>query len=313
MKQLFGLIFCLIVSTQLLAAEYLPIPIPDRTLDVTKNYDSQILKTDSNKRSQELINELRNYKVLLVPGFYFEFFGRVYDPQMAWFEAHRINYVFADIDSGGTVAANSQSIIDEILNSKQKVIIFAQSKGGLDSLEALIQMSNEQIKDHVQAYVSLQAPFHGTPLADFAEDYYAGPIRFFVESILGGTRQSISAMTIQKRLVYNKTHEQKLKWLQANLPMIHFSSWQPLGFFGLPQEQLIGLGTKMGLTFSNRFISDLGYKNDGVVPLNSGCLPYSRCVIKTGVDHANTVLDTNNGSFDSISMTRTLFSFVLGH
>lgn len=63
--------------------------------------------------------------------------------------------------------AHNGAAIREILGKmgSRKVLIVSHSKGGLDTLEALINSSGSEL-DSVHGWLSIQAPFGGSPLAD---------------------------------------------------------------------------------------------------------------------------------------------------
>src|SRR5947207_6155665 len=67
------------------------------------------------------------------------------------------------IDTEQTLAANARTIRDRVLLERRPVVLLGQSKGPLDIHAALAL--HPEIVPRVRAFVSLQAPFAGTPLA----------------------------------------------------------------------------------------------------------------------------------------------------
>lgn len=101
--------------------------------------------------SDRELQEIKKYKVLLVPGVLAESFdsqsgnqikvGFIFEDafleQKKLLKENKIDFSFLSIDTESPVEVNALTIISEIEKSDKPVLIYSHSKGGLDTLEAL--------------------------------------------------------------------------------------------------------------------------------------------------------------------------------
>lgn len=105
-------------------------------------------------------------------------------------------------NSSETVEHNAAAILDYLLQAhaqRTQVVIVSHSKGGLDTLEALLHPNaRELLADTVVGWVALQAPFYGSPVADPAPS----AINAVLLSAVGGNGESLDDLKTAGRESY---------------------------------------------------------------------------------------------------------------
>ncbi|MBW2507674.1 MAG: hypothetical protein JRE81_03510 [Deltaproteobacteria bacterium] len=95
---------------------------------------------------------------------------------------------FDSIESVDHNAAAILAYLEAARESRKQIIIVSHSKGGLDTLHALLLPEAEDLwGDTVIGWVALQAPFYGSPVADVAPSR----INALLLSAVGGNGQSL--------------------------------------------------------------------------------------------------------------------------
>src|SRR5690606_394886 len=143
-------------------------------VDRTSLYQDYML--DNNDHDIE--NKLKNYHIILVKGImanYVDALGNLilkkfgqyqyFDEQMKWFKDAHISYSVAKIDSEDSSLKNSIVVEKAILSAQKPVILLTHSKGGIDTLVALLR--NSQLMSRIRGILMLQTPMLGTPVADY--------------------------------------------------------------------------------------------------------------------------------------------------
>lgn len=252
---------------------------------------------------------LQRYDVLLVPGFLTGFYLQIgkfvertidkKDVLNYLREAHealgelglKTEQVFLDREQFNTqasVAVNAERIAQAIQRSAEKgkrVILVSHSKGGNDVLAALLKLQRERKLSQVAGWVSVQAGFMGTPIADQIMDNEAlrTGAKLFIEG-LGGTIESLSDMTSAACKKTLADHAQETRKLIKSVPIISFASWKPR-----PDDfQLLHPDTILAQT--RDLMASHGLNNDGLVPMTSAVLPGSAYVAKLGIDHSEVAM-----------------------
>ncbi len=248
--------------------------------------------------SDEEIRDLgSNYQILLLKGFLGDLVPKRFDSyffdQMRWMREHGIHYWRLEPSSGYGTQKLPQNNVDAIdhairaLYQKQpgiSVIIVSHSKGGIDALETLLRRKN-LINTELAGWIALQAPFRGTPVANWAtENRLFNPI---AERLLGGLFKGDSkvaaSMTIEVRNEYMTRNSKAILELAANLNILIFASSSAAGDASVFRP----------LRFSIDKISKL--RNDGLLPTGNEiltddgtpCCPYIKA---EHLDHIYAVL-----------------------
>jgi len=161
----------------------------------------------------------------LSPGGFVSFYT-----QMSYFETQRIHYqnlsaVSASFDTAESVEHNAAAILAFLRSTEKQIIIVSHSKGGLDTLDALLE-APELWGDTVIAWVALQAPFHGSPVADST---FSTANDFLLDAV-GGNGQSVEDLKTSTRALYMDANTRRIADLTARIPTISaYSTYQARG------------------------------------------------------------------------------------
>lgn len=252
---------------------------------------------------------LQRYDVLLVPGFLTGFYLQIgkfieqtidkKDVLNYLREAHealgelgvKTEQLFLDrqqFNTQASVAVNAARIVQAVQSSAAKgrrVILISHSKGGNDVLAALLKLQSERKLGQVAGWISVQAGFAGTPIADeiMGNEALSKGAKLFIEG-LGGTIDSLSDMTSEACKKTLADHAPELRKLTKSLPIISFASWKPK-----PQDfQTLHPDTILAQT--RDLMVSRGLNNDGLVPTTSAVLPGTAYIAKLGVDHSEVAM-----------------------
>ncbi|MGB8331480.1 MAG: hypothetical protein WCE62_15245, partial [Polyangiales bacterium] len=113
------------------------------------------------------------------------------------------------------VEHNAAVIGDLLRKTDRKVILVTHSKGGLDTLHALLGVP-ELWGDTVIGWVALQAPFYGSPLADSTPSAING----LLLGALGGNGQAVEDLKVETRARYMHVHKDEIRRLTRRIPVI---------------------------------------------------------------------------------------------
>lgn len=172
------------------------------------------------------------------------------------------------IDTEQDVARNARTIRDAVLGAPERVVLVGQSRGPLDIHAAL--SLHPEILPCVRAFVSIQAPFGGTPLASDAEASRAARwlVRGVVGGIFRGTPRAYFDMGYAARRAFLARFPAPVR-----VPTVALATWT----------------TRPGLFLrsTHRYLSRHGVRTDGFVLLPDAHVPGARLVTLDGLDHAS--------------------------
>ena len=162
-----------------------------------------------------IANALPRIELPIEPGGFMSF-----HTQMSYFDAEGIPYqnlsdASDSFDTSESVEHNAAAILEFLRNTDKQIIIVSHSKGGLDTLDALLD-APELWGVTVLGWVALQAPFHGSPVADPAPS----AINALLLSAVGGNGQSVDDLKTVTRAPYMDANEERLASLTAAIPII---------------------------------------------------------------------------------------------
>jgi len=146
------------------------------------------------------------------------------------FPGERIDYqnlseASSAFNSGESVTHNAAAIVEFLRSSEKQVVIVSHSKGGLDTLEALLQ-APDLWGDTVVGWVALQAPFHGTPVADPSPSN----LNALLLSAVGGNGQSLDDLKSGTRASYMASNAARIEELTGSIPVISaYSTYEASG------------------------------------------------------------------------------------
>ena len=117
------------------------------------------------------------------------------------------------VENGAAIAAYLRGL------DNKRVTILSHSKGGLDTLQALLE-NRDLWGTTVTGWVALQAPFHGSPVADNLPAPLAGPVL----SVFGGDQQAILDLQTDVRAQYMLGRANAIADLTGAIPVVSCSS-----------------------------------------------------------------------------------------
>ncbi|KPK17694.1 MAG: hypothetical protein AMJ62_00985 [Myxococcales bacterium SG8_38] len=126
-----------------------------------------------------------------------------------------VSLVSTAFNTSQSVEHNAAAIGDLLRNADKKIILVTHSKGGLDTLHALLG-APELWGDTVIGWVALQAPFYGSPLADSTPSLVHG----LLLRALGGNGQAVEDLEVETRALYMQAHKDEIRRLTGRIPVI---------------------------------------------------------------------------------------------
>ena len=292
-----------------LGLSFIKIFSQDRTLE----YLQQSGAATASDQTQ-LVNELKDYHILFVPGFLSNFFtgmGRnsfthwlhlstYFQNQMDWSKANGIEYSLVDVESEASPEENSLAISAQITSIRKPIIIVGHSKGNVDILVTLLGHAHLQSK--IKGWISLQGAFYGSPLADWTNrsKILRGFARWLVR-VMGGNIGSLVSLQTGVSKARMDASAGEIAQLTHAIPVISFVSYV--------DKQPWRISTLLFL--SRNFMLKKFGRNDGLLPVASGILPGSQVVLLPQVDHADPVMPSFVRRFDRVGMLKNFCALVL--
>ena len=259
------------------------------------------------------LSRLKTTRILLVPGFMsnlattaggqkaLPFVPKYFREQLQFLQDRGLDCRLVDIESETSIYDNARKVIRELEQAPGKVLVIGHSKGGLDTLEALLKRPD--LRRKVTAVIAVQSPFLGSPVADLV---LGSPTLSFNSSILlellGGSKQSLKNLSVAYRESYHRRNGAEIKKLTAQVPFYSFSTWKDDSF--LPYIDTV-------FEVFRDYMLALGLKNDGLVPAQSAVLPGSRYVYLAGTDHLCTIMWVPVPFFDRTGFIRSAIKLAL--
>ena len=121
-----------------------------------------------------------------------------------------------EFDSSATVIRNAAAVVAFLRqHADDRFIIVTHSKGGLDTLHALLQAESLWGRT-VVGWVALQAPFFGSPIAD-ASPATASSVLL---DALGGNSAAVDDLKTSTRAEYMRAHADRIASLTDQVPII---------------------------------------------------------------------------------------------
>ena len=278
------------------------------TDDLTKTYQ-QVWEDIDSHFTEATVQRLRGYTILFIPGFLSNAvidmgekirLGEYFDEQMTWLASLGIETERVDIESEGSPQENAIRIVRSIHASQKPVLILAHSKGGLDTLEALL--THKEILEKVRGFLPIQSPFFGSPLADWvSEDRVLNVVSKNLLEALGGTKASLESLQTGFRHDYFLLHESAIYEILEVIPTISISTWKKNEEWEWDSV----------LEWLRNIMESRGILSDGAVPKESAIYPHTDFITLEGVDHVMTVMHCSISEFDRVRFTKTLLVLLL--
>jgi hypothetical protein len=208
----------------------------------------------------------------------------------------------ADIDTGATVARNGARLAQIIAARHRPTWIVSHSKGGLDTLEALV--AHPETRRYVDGWIAFQAPFQGSPVADVASGTMrARRISGAALRLLRADLAAIRDLSTDARARYMDEHAAVIEQVLRDVPVTCVGTVS---------------GSSMGRSLwpdwpTRRWMEAQGLKNDGMVPVNSAILPGSRFVTLNGIAHGEIATGHvfSRRKIEHVDLLKVLFALML--
>jgi hypothetical protein len=176
------------------------------------------------------------------------------------------------------VVDNAARLGAVLRSDPRPAVVIAHSKGGLDTLAALMDPA---ARERCAAFIAIQSPFYGSPIADLLAA--ARPLRVTLSGSLrllrGGSGQGLRDLTTAARHAWMRENALELAMLVERIPIVCCATAVSEETIG-PDRRYLALA---------RWMERQGYgPNDGMVPVASALLPGAQHVILGG-GHRGTV------------------------
>jgi triacylglycerol lipase len=239
--------------------------------DVTAQFESAyaVAKAGGNP----LPAEAKGYRYLMVGGLFTSHYPGYFKQNQDALKAAGLDVQDAPIDTGGTVEANAKALRDAIMSSGDaSFVLVGQSKGGVDIAAALALYP--EIKPHVRAVVSMQAPYGGTPIASDLEESPALSrlLNDAIQKLFKAQAASLADLSYASRRAFVGAHP-----YPDDVPTLCLASSRADG-----RSVLFDTAEYM--------LRRYGLASDGLVPTVDAIIPGAELVKLTNMDHADGVL-----------------------
>ena len=279
------------------------------TSRATAEYLSTSANIEKEFTGNQLLDLQKNYEILLIPGFLNELLiefgasvqptvnlGGYFDDQIEWLEANGISYRRVPVEPAATSAVNGKIIADTVNAASKPVILVSHSKGGPDTIEALLRSGADLSR--IRGWISLQGAFYGSPVAD---SFTNNPVlsltsKLIIKKINSGVIESLEGLRTDQSAYRMGGDLKALENLRRAFPIISFGSW-------------ITDATYKFNGWTIPFVT--GVKTDSLVPLSSTYLPGSEWVTVANVDHAALVMNCYSLHFDRVRFLKTMLTMIL--
>jgi len=170
---------------------------------------------------REMQDEGDDFAALIVPGLWaYHYPGYSQFVRDAFKRAGVANSFVSLLNSEGRVEENAQYLRDEIREISRsydkKVVLIGHSKGGLD-IAAALSIYEEDLKDIVRAFVAVQSPYGGSPIAEdlLSTQFLRTGVHIALETAFGEKRKS-EAIRAMVKPVEDLTYKARIRFLKQN-------------------------------------------------------------------------------------------------
>jgi hypothetical protein len=187
--------------------------------------------------------------------------------QLAWLRACGAEAQVVPLPTAAPVRDNAGLLAEAILASPEPCLLLSHSKGGLESLAALLLPG---VAARCEAFLALQSPFFGSPVADalLRSPGFHGAARQLAQFLRVGSGAGLVDLTSAVRTTWMEEHEAAIGALTARLPVLCIGTQ-------VKRESAVGPDRRY-LPLAEWLERRGAGANDGLVPVASALLPGAR-------------------------------------
>jgi len=126
-----------------------------------------------------------------------------------------ISLVSDAFNTSQSVEHNAAAIRALLRRTDKKIVFVTHSKGGLDTLHALL--GAPELWGKVKGWVAFQSPFYGSPLADATSSPMDGVL---LQALGDGDARALEDLKVETRTAYMQAHKSKIRKLARRIPVI---------------------------------------------------------------------------------------------
>jgi alpha-beta hydrolase superfamily lysophospholipase len=187
--------------------------------------------------------------------------------QLAWLRASGAEASVVTLPTTAPVERNAALLARILLEQPEPCLLLAHSKGGLESLAALLQPG---VAAHCAGFLAIQSPFFGSVLADaiLRSRPLHGAARQLARLLGAGTGEGLVDLTTPVRAEWMSRHAGSVAALTASLPVLSIGSQVTRATAVGPDRRYLPLAEWLERRGAG--------PNDGMVPVSSTLLPGAR-------------------------------------
>lgn len=187
--------------------------------------------------------------------------------QLAWLRASGAEAEVVTLPTAAPVEENATLLAGALLARREPVLLLAHSKGGLESLAALLRPG---VAGHCAGFLAIQSPFLGSVLADavLRSRPLHGAARQLARLLGAGTGAGLVDLTTPVRAAWMSSHAGAIAGLTASLPVLTIGSQVTRATAVGPDRRYLPLAEWLERRGAG--------PNDGMVPVASTALPGAR-------------------------------------
>lgn len=148
-------------------------------------------------------------------GRFMSFYTQMRDFDEKGIPYRNVSLVSDAFNTSQSVDHNAAAIRALLRGTDKKIIFVTHSKGGLDTLHALL--GAPELWGRVTGWVALQSPFFGSPLADKTSSPMDGVL---LQALGGGDARALEDLKVATRTRYMQAHKNEIRKLTRRIPVI---------------------------------------------------------------------------------------------
>lgn len=259
-------------------------------------------------RSTVTAEQLRGYRILLVPGFNADYLER----NKGYFTDNRRELRRLGLKEGedfevlrrqngfhgeGKMASNAAAIAEYLRQSPRPVLLITHSKGAVDVLEALLRIP--AARANVKGWFAIQSAMGGTILADVLSRGWTRPVVELFLRGYGGSIEALEDLREGTRRAYLAANLPAIEQVTHEVPMVALTTRKDHNDLPLDLRTLVSM-------FDPYYFRD---ESDGMISMSNSMIPGAPWVFVDNVDHGETT--QFGGRFDRTRLLHTMLAMLL--